>query len=88
MSGAAIISGIRDAQGRLVETLPIAVRKALLEADTILRLHGMQFELLCEDCHRRYGGPDGANVAAEHDTADRSLSALVCACKRRRFVTL
>lgn len=88
MSGAAIISGLRDAQGRAIVTLPFAVRQALMQADTILRLHGMQFELLCEACHARHGGPEGAGVLAEHSNSDGSVSDLVCNCSRRRFLAL
>jgi hypothetical protein len=81
----AVMSGLRDAQGRAIETLPVAVRQALMAADTILRLHGMQFELLCADCYRRARGPNDATVIAKHSEGDGSVSELVCNCKRRNF---
>lgn len=83
-----VLTGLRDAQGRIIETLPFAVRQALMQADTILRLHGLQFELLCESCHARHGGPNDAGVQAEHSNADGSVSDLVCNCTRRRFLAL
>lgn len=83
---AAVLTGLRDPKGRAIVTLPIAVRQALMEADTILRLHGMQFELLCETCYRRaQGDPNAATVVPEHQTGDGSVSELVCGCSRRRF---
>jgi hypothetical protein len=83
----AVMTGIRDAQGRTVATLPIAVRQALMVADDLLRLHDMQFELLCEACSRRH--PDEPNrwtVTARHAGDDGALAELVCNCTRRKFV--
>lgn len=84
IQAAAVMTGIVDARGRTIKTLPIAVRQALMAADSVLRLHGMQFELLCEDCWKRDGGPEKATVAAIHGP-DGSLSEMVCRCTRRRF---
>ena len=79
----AILSGLRDAEDRAIVSLPLDVRQTLMLADTVLRLHGMQFRLICEACYRRSGGTRGT-VEAEHG-ADGSLSECVCACTRRRF---
>ncbi len=84
----AVHSGLRDASGRQVISLPLDVRKALLQADTALRAHGMQFELLCVQCHGMGGGPNGATVRTEHGKADGSVDALVCNCTRRNFLAL
>jgi hypothetical protein len=79
----ALHTTIRDIHGRASVTLPVAVRQALMAADEVLRLHGMQFELHCEDCNR---AGRTATVAATHG-ADDSLDGLVCACTRRRFLS-
>ena len=82
----AILTGLRDAQGRAIETLPLAVRQALMAADSILRLHGMQFELLCEDCARRFpNDPNAQTVIAHNGASDGSVDELVCHCTRRNF---
>ena len=78
-----LLTTLRDAQDRAIVVLPVDVRQVLLAADTTLRLHGLQFELVCEACHRR-GGAGRATVGAEHG-ADGSLAELVCGCTRRRF---
>ena len=85
MSG--VITTLRDAEGRAIESLPIAVRHALLQLDDLLRLHGMQFEIVCEHCAERH--PDDPNrwtVTARHGGADGSVDELICPCKRRKFV--
>lgn len=79
-----LVTGVRDLQGRAIEILPIAVRQALMQADEILRLHGMQFELLCEDCRRSSDNPNVWTVIAQHGS-DGSVNELVCRCTRRRF---
>lgn len=84
-TSAAVLTGLRDVSGRQLATLPIAVRQALMAADEVLRLHGMQFELLCEDCRRRSDDPNSWTVHAEHG-ADGSVAELVCRCTRRRFL--
>ena len=83
----AIVTTLRDPYGRAIVTLPIAVRQALMAADELLRLHGMQFEIVCERCAER--APDDPNkwtVTAEHGGGDDSLSGLNCRCARRKFV--
>jgi hypothetical protein len=85
----ALITSLRDAQGRPIVSLPIAVRQALMAADELLRLHGMQFEIVCETCSGRWpGDPNRWTVIAEHGDSDGSLNGLVCACTRRKFVAL
>lgn len=79
------LSGVRDAQGRRIVTLPPAVADALKRADVLLRQHGMQFELLCEACYRAHpGDPNAATVVARHGTGGM-LEELHCQCSRRRF---
>lgn len=80
----AVLTGLRDVSGRQLVTLPIAVRQALMACDEVLRLHGMQFELVCEACSRRSDDPNSWTVHAEHG-ADGSLNELVCRCARRGF---
>jgi hypothetical protein len=80
----AVVTGVRDLAGRALVTLPLAVRQALMQADEVLRLHGMQFELICEACHERSDNPNAWTVVATHG-ADGSLEELVCRCTRRRF---
>lgn len=82
----AVLTGLRDVSGRHLVTLPIAVRQALMAADEVLRLHGMQFELICEACSRRSDDPNAWTVHAEHG-ADGSVSELLCRCTRRRFLS-
>jgi len=86
---ASVVTTLRDAQGRAIVSLPIAVRQALMQADDILRLHGIQFELICEACHERYAmDPNAWTVVATHGGDDGALNGLVCRCSRRQFVSL
>lgn len=82
----AVLTGLRDVAGRQLVTLPLAVRQALMQADEVLRLHGMQFEVICEACSRRSDDPNGWTVHAEHG-ADGSVNELICRCTRRRFLS-
>lgn len=85
----AVVTTLRDAQGRAIVSLPIAVRQALMAADDLLRLHGMQFEIICEACNERHPyDPNRWTVTARHGGADGSLDELVCGCSRRKFVAL
>jgi hypothetical protein len=84
----AIISGLRDPQGRAVVTLPLQVRQALMACDEALRAHGMQFEILCETCQAMTDDPNQSTVLSENRNSDGSLSGLVCRCTRRGFLTL
>lgn len=80
----AVLTGLRDAQGRAIASLPLAVRQALMQADEVLRLHGMQFELICESCHQHVDDPNAWTIHAEHG-ADGSVNELICRCTRRNF---
>ena len=83
----AVITTLRDADGRAIVTLPIAVRAALMTCDDLLRAHGMQFEIICETCHAmRPTDPNRWTVSAEHGGDDGSLVGLKCECTRRKFV--
>ena len=79
----AVITSLRDAQDRAIATLPLSLREALMRVDGELRLHGMQFTIICDACYQR--NPRVSAVIATHG-ADDSLSELVCACTRRRFL--
>lgn len=82
-----IVTTLRDAQGRAIVTLPMAVRQALMQADEILRLHGIQFELICESCHERHPyDPNRWTINAQHGDGDGALNGLLCGCTRRKFI--
>jgi hypothetical protein len=58
-----------------------------MAADDLLRLHGMQFEIVCERCNEREpGDPNRWTVTATHGGDDGALDGLVCQCSRRKFV--
>jgi hypothetical protein len=82
----AVHTGLRDISGRQMATLPLAVRQALMQADEVLRLHGLQFEVICEACSQRSNDPNAWTAHAEHG-ADGSVNALVCRCTRRQFLS-
>ena len=83
----AIVTTLRDAEGRAIVTLPISVRAALMAADDLLRLHAMQFEIICESCNERYPmDPNRWTVIATHGGDDGALDGLICGCTRRKFV--
>jgi hypothetical protein len=83
----ALVTTLRDAQGRAIVSLPIAVRQALMACDELLRLHDMQFEIICEDCNRRHPtDPNRWTVTARHDEGAGAVNELICECKRRKFV--
>ena len=83
----AVITTLRDPDGRTIASLPLAVRQALMVCDDLLRAHGMQFEIICETCHAlRPLDPNRWTVRAEHGADDGSLNGLICDCTRRKFV--
>lgn len=85
---ASVVTTLRDAQGRAIVAVPIMVRHALMAADEALRLHGMQFEIICEHCHDRHPmDPNRWTVTAQHGDGDGGLTGLVCGCTRRKFVS-
>lgn len=79
---AATPAAIADALGRDVREIPLALVKAVNDADEWLRRYGMQMQILCEHCYHQ--GSPAPYVQGDNPRGGTQFE-MTCGCTRRIY---